>query len=77
MRRSSSQPENFFEWLEGSLDANVWHGLESAIDDILDYPGVQRWWQTRAHWYSQPFREFVQAKITGSGSSPRLYGESG
>ena len=44
--------ENFFQWKEGDLDAHVWHGFESPINDMVAYPGVQEWWSTRSHWYS-------------------------
>jgi hypothetical protein len=67
--------ENFFQWEEGHLDADVWRGFESPIADTLAYPGVQAWWLTRTHWYSLPFGEFVQTKINTSGV-PSLYGEN-
>ena len=67
--------ENFFQWKEGNLDPHVWYGLESPVDDILAYPGVQKWWATRSHWYSEEFQAFVHRKIS-TASTPRLYGES-
>ena len=67
--------ENFFQWREGILDDHVWHGLESPVDDILAYSGVSAWWATRDHWFSGPFREFVQAKLAAP-KTPNLYRES-
>lgn len=66
--------EHLFQWREGLLDAHVWHGLESPVDDILAYPGVQAWWATRSNWYSADFKTFILAKIAAA-KSPTMYGE--
>ncbi len=66
--------ENFFQWKEGDLDAHLWRGYESPIEDILAYPGAREWWSTRSHWYSAPFGEFIQSKIALS-STPSMYRE--
>ena len=44
------------------------------IDDMLAYPGVKDWWSTRSHWYSAPFAELIEAKISAAGV-PNMYGE--
>ena len=66
--------EHLLQWREGLLDAHVWHGLESPVDDILAYPGVQAWWATRSNWYSADFKTFILAKIAAA-KSPTMYGE--
>ena len=66
--------ENFFQWDEGNLDAHLWRGFESPIIDMLAYPGVREWSSTRSHWYSMPFGEFIQTKMSMSGA-PSMYGE--
>ena len=66
--------ENFFQWKEGNLDPDHWRGYEAPLSDTVAYPGVRAWWVTRAHWYSAPFGEFVQAKMDQS-RSPGLYRE--
>lgn len=66
--------ENFYQWEQGTLDAHVWHGLASPVDDILAYPGVREWWATREHWFSQPFREFIRAKLAEP-QTPKMYRE--
>ncbi len=66
--------ENFFQWREGNLDPDHWHGYESPIDDMLAYPGVKDWWSIRSHWYSAPFAELIEAKISVAGV-PNMYGE--
>jgi len=68
--------ENFFQWKEGNLDPDHWHGYEAPLTDTAAYPGVRAWWKTRAHWYSAPFGEFVEAKMDESGR-PALYREPG
>ena len=67
--------ENFFQWEEGHLDAHLWRGFESPIIDMLAYLGVREWWSTRSHWYSMPFGEFVQTKMSQSGA-PSMYRET-
>jgi hypothetical protein len=66
--------EAFFQWKEGHLDDEVWHGFESPMTDIVAYPGVQDWWNTRSHWYSAPFQELIRAKVAKAGT-PTMYGE--
>lgn len=66
--------EAFFQWKEGNLDSSVWHGFESPMADMLAYPGAREWWSTRSHWYSEPFRELIHAKMAKAGP-PILYGE--
>ena len=67
--------EAYFLWKEGNLDPHVWHGFESPVKEMLAYSGVRDWWSTRCHWYNQPFREFVYARVVESGA-PKLYGEA-
>jgi hypothetical protein len=66
--------EAFFQWKEGHLDARLWRGFESPMADMLAYPGVRDWWSTRSSWYSTPFQELIQSKISEIGA-PVLYGE--
>jgi hypothetical protein len=66
--------EAYFHWQEGNLDAHTWNGFESPMGDMLAYPGVRDWWSTRAHWYSEPFRELIRAKVADAGA-PGLYRE--
>jgi hypothetical protein len=65
----------FFQWSEGLLDLQVWHGLEASVADIFAFPGTQAWWNTRAHWYSDQFRALIEEKIA-SGAAPTMYAES-
>jgi hypothetical protein len=65
----------FYQRAEDNIDARVWRGFEGPMGDIIAYPGVQDWWKTRCHWYSQEFQQFIAAKVE-SARPPSLYGES-
>jgi hypothetical protein len=67
--------DQFFQWSEGHFDSRVWHALEASVDDIFAFPGVQGWWKTRAHWFSDEFRSLIEDKIA-SGKPPTMYGEA-
>jgi hypothetical protein len=67
--------DQFLQWSEGYLDPRVWHGLDAAIDDFLTLPGMQAWWKTRSHWYSEQFQSLIESKL--SERRPQaMYGES-
>jgi hypothetical protein len=59
---------------EGIIDAQSWATLEAPVNDLLAYPGIQAWWPTRKHWYSQPYQLRIDDKIAHS-RSPSMYGE--
>ena len=65
----------YFRKLRGGLDDAIWTGVEEAIRDGLQYPGIQSWWATRAHWFNDEYREYVSA-LDKNKRSPDLYGES-
>ncbi len=62
----------FFQHRDGALEAVIWEGFENSLHDIAGYPGFRSWWPTRSHWYSAPFREFVEAHLE-SEDRPRRY----
>jgi hypothetical protein len=66
--------DEFFQWREGHFDSRLWRGFDAAIDDFFAFPGVQTWWRTRSHWYSEPFQSLVEGKISEQ-RTPTLYGE--
>lgn len=61
-------------YVEGIIDATAWATLEAPVNDLIAYPGIQSWWQTRKHWYSVPYQARVDDKID-RGTAPRMYGE--
>jgi hypothetical protein len=64
----------YYQKLEGHLDPRVWRGSEAPMRDIIAYPGIQAWWRSRSHWFSQEFGEFVNAQARSAGP-PSLYRE--
>jgi len=66
--------DNYYQWTEGNLDPRIWQGFESPIDDILALQGVQAWWKTRSHWYSEELRALVEKKISEA-EAPTMYGD--
>lgn len=59
---------------EDIIDAQSWGTLEAPVNDLLAYPGIQTWWQTRKHWYSHAYQLRIDEKIAQS-KAPTLYGE--
>jgi hypothetical protein len=52
-----------------------WEAFERIMRDINSYPGIQAWWRTRSHWFSQQFGQFI-AKRQAEAGPPSLYGET-
>jgi hypothetical protein len=67
--------DQFFQWSEGHFDLRVWHGIDASIADLFSMPGLQAWWKTRSHWYSEQFRDYIEKKIAQQ-RAPTMYGES-
>lgn len=61
-------------YVEGIIDNQAWGTLEAPVDDLLAYPGIQAWWHTRKHWYSQRYQDRVEQKLARD-ARPRMYGE--
>ena len=68
--------DNYFQWMDGNLDGRLWRGMEGPVIDFIAYPGVQSWWKTRKHWYSEDFQIFIDSKI-GDKAAKELYPENG
>ncbi|HXX40842.1 MAG TPA: hypothetical protein VEI58_01080 [Chthoniobacterales bacterium] len=64
----------YYQHLERRLDPRVWSGFEAIMRDMNAYPGVQAWWRTRSHWFSDRFRKFIAERQAAAGT-PSLYGE--
>ncbi len=67
--------EAYFQRAERYFDVRVWKGYEGPIADLLAYPGVREWWRSRAHWYNEEFREYIEARLA-SGRAANLYRET-
>jgi hypothetical protein len=42
------------------------------MSDVIAYPGVQEWWETRRHWHTQEFAAVIDA-IIARGAKPKAY----
>ena len=62
-------------YIEGIIDARAWGTLEAPVNDLIAYPGIQSWWQTRRHWYSEPYQTRIAEKIAQH-AAPGMYGEA-
>ena len=62
----------YFHFGDGTLHPSSWKALQAQMADIIAYPGVQQWWQTRKHWYTDEFRGVIEAMI-GRGASRGAY----
>src|SRR5881394_1553850 len=63
---------NYFEGMylayrDGLLTASGWGKIERTVSDLIAYPGVQQWWETRRHWHTEEFCKFF-----GVPMSPRF-----
>ena len=47
--------------LDGAIDKDIWSGFDSQLKDIVRLPGVYQWFETRAHWYGQDFRTYIES----------------
>ncbi len=66
----------FYQSMSGRLESDLWAGFERQLGDFVAYPGCQRWWAERGHWFGDTFRVFVATSIAAA-SRPSLYGEHG
>ena len=63
----------YYQQLEG-VDVYVWRGFEAAIRDINGYPGVEAWWRSRSHWFTEEFAKVINQQQQ-TAKAPRLYRE--
>ena len=62
----------FYRKRAGRLSSNVWVGLETAMADVFRYPGMQSWWFSRTHWFSDDFVDYMSSNMI-SDEKPRMY----
>ena len=49
----------FMHHRDGTIDAELWNGINSSLDDISNMPLVNQWWPTRRHWFGESFRNHI------------------
>jgi hypothetical protein len=64
--------EMYYQQLEGHLDPRLWCMTEAPLSDVNAYPGVQAWWRSRSHWFSDDFVKFID-QVQQTAKPPRLY----
>ena len=62
----------YFSHRDGVLSASLWGEVERTMSDVIAYPGVQQWWQTRRHWHTEEFARVIDALIA-RGDKPMAY----
>jgi hypothetical protein len=62
----------YFSHVDGTLEASSWGKIERTVRDLIAYPGVQQWWETRKHWHTEEFDRVVAA-IIATGTKPKAY----
>src|SRR5947199_8221254 len=66
--------EAYYGHLEGDVDPRLWREWEAAMRDINGYPGVEDYWRSRSHWYSEEFAKYIN-QLQQTAKPPRLYRE--
>jgi len=53
--------------LNGDIDEEIGAGLDAQLRNVARLPGVQQWFDTRAHWYGKEFRDYILSVRTEQG----------
>jgi hypothetical protein len=53
----------YLQFLDGALKTRRWRWFDRAIADVAAYPGFQKWWLTRKHWYSDELCRLIDKHI--------------
>jgi hypothetical protein len=62
----------YFSHAQGILAESSWRAIERTMTDLIAYPGVQQWWETRRHWHTEEFEHLI-AEIIAKGNQPRAF----
>ena len=62
------------QWMTKNLSDETWIGLDNALIDLCQYPGLCAWWKRRCHWHSEVFQAYI-AVCMGANRPANLYGE--
>ena len=62
----------YFSHRDGILTESLWGEIERTMSDVIAYPGVQQWWETRRHWHTKEFASVVDG-IIARGAKPSAY----
>jgi len=62
----------YFSRQDGVIRPSLWAQIERTMMDLLGYPGLRQWWETRRHWYTEEFACVVD-EIIAKGGEPKAY----
>jgi hypothetical protein len=62
----------YFSHCQGILAESSWRAVERTMTDLINYPGVQQWWEIRSHWHTEEFDRVVR-EIIASGDTPKAF----
>src|SRR3954467_14336042 len=62
----------YFSHCQGILTESSWTAVERTMGDLIAYPGVQQWWETRRHWHTEEFDRIFDANIA-QGNKPNAF----
>ena len=62
----------YFSHRQGILTGSSWRAIERTMSDLIAYPGVQQWWETRRRWHTEEFGHLVGELIT-KGNKPTAF----
>jgi hypothetical protein len=62
----------YFSHRDGVLSASLWGEVERTMSDVIAYPGVREWWETRKRWHTEEFGRVIDA-IIARGDKPTAY----
>jgi len=64
----------YYQHLDGHVDPDRWLGYEAVLRDGNKAPGVQAWWRSHSHYFSEKFVKFVD-QLQQTAEPPRLHRE--
>src|SRR5262249_43345823 len=62
----------YFSRGQDILTPSSWAAIERTMGDLIAYPGVQQWWQTREDWHTEEFGRVVHG-IIAQGRTPKAF----
>src|SRR5437762_3016616 len=62
----------YFSHWQGMLTGSSWRAVERTMSDLIAYPGVQQWWETRKHWHTEEIGQVV-GEIISKGNKPKAF----
>lgn len=62
----------YFSHAQGILAGSSWRAIERTMTDLISYPGVQQWWETRKHWHTEEFDRVLRV-IIAKGDKPKAF----